>query len=179
MESKLRDGSKLTIRKVMVRDAPQLLNVFNSLVDESDSGAVYFTTVYTKLTLDKEKVFLKSYVKDMKAGKKTMLVAIVDGKIVGNGYVERKGGRASHVGEIGYQVISTQRGRGIGTKLLKAIMIEGKKMKLKSLISYVISTNTSSIRLLKKNGFKKTGKWQKYVLVGRKYVDYMMLQKLF
>ncbi len=79
-----------------------------------------------------------------------------DGRPVGFGKIRhfltdalRKGG-----GNVGYAVRPSERGRGLGTKLLALLIVEARKIGVESLLLTVRNGNTASIRVALANGGK-------------------------
>jgi GNAT superfamily N-acetyltransferase len=70
--------------------------------------------------------------------------------------------------ELGMAVIPGMRGKGIGSKLLKALIIEAKGNNINAL-SLSVAKNNPAVRLYKENGFK--------ILKERK-PDYLMILKI-
>jgi L-amino acid N-acyltransferase YncA len=67
----------------------------------------------------------------------------------------------SGVAELSLYVAAGQRGKGIGSILIKAIIDSTEKAGLWTLQGGIFPENTSSLRLVRKHGFKKIGKREK------------------
>jgi len=67
----------------------------------------------------------------------------------------------SGVAELGLYVAATHRGKGIGSALLKAIINSTEKAGLWTLQGSILPENTSSLRLVRKHGFKEIGRREK------------------
>jgi L-amino acid N-acyltransferase YncA len=65
------------------------------------------------------------------------------------------------VAELSLYVAAGQRGKGIGTILLKAIIDSTEKAGLWTLQGGIFPENTSSLRLVRKHGFKEIGRREK------------------
>jgi phosphinothricin acetyltransferase len=81
--------------------------------------------------------------------------------------------------EIAVYVKAEHRGRGIGTQLLTAILREGRKQRLHSIIARIAEGNDSSIHLFETFGFSQIGVMRE---VGRKFgklFDVYLMQKTY
>lgn len=81
--------------------------------------------------------------------------------------------------EISLYVHSTQRGRGIGRRLVEAIVLEGQKADLHTLIARIAAGNQISVRLHEAAGFEHIGVMRQ---VGRKFgqlLDIHLMQKIY
>src|SRR5689334_2852239 len=86
---------------------------------------------------------------------RTGIVAVLDGKIVGIADLTRDKGRRSHVGHIGICVHDAFHGRGIGSRLLAALIDTADNwLGLRRLELAVYADNAPAIRLYKRFGFE-------------------------
>lgn len=63
--------------------------------------------------------------------------------------------------ELSVYIDQEARGKGVGTKLMKALVEESEKHGIWSLQSLIIKENKASIALHKKCGFREVGVWEK------------------
>lgn len=86
------------------------------------------------------------------------LVAVENGKIIGIGMLYISHGRRRHIGELGIMIREEYYGRGVCTKLLKAILdLADNWHKLHRLQLEVYTDNKAAIKLYKKFGFEVKG----------------------
>ncbi len=114
---------------------------------------------------------------DMKRKKRVSIVAEVNGKIVGNATIKRMSGRLNRVGDIGILIKKEYRNRGIGTKLMKMLLKEAKKIGIKIATLEVVADNERAIHLYTKCGFKEFGKLPKSIQFGKKMKDLIYMYK--
>jgi RimJ/RimL family protein N-acetyltransferase len=84
----------------------------------------------------------------------------------------RIGERASTSGEVGYSVVREQRGRGIATEAVSAMLEEGfDRLQLRAMRAYCMPDNAASRRVLEKVGFKQEGVLPRGAMVQGQPVD--------
>nr|WP_037073797.1 GNAT family N-acetyltransferase [Rhizobium sp. PDO1-076] len=100
------------------------------------------------------------------------LVAILEGRLVGNAGLTRLPGRRSHVGEIGMAVHDVYQGRGIGRALLGELVANAFDwMDIRRLELTVFTDNVPAIALYESFGFEREGSHRAYALRAGRYVD--------
>jgi putative acetyltransferase len=103
-----------------------------------------------------------------------MLVACVDGKIVGHGglHPADKSPRRAHVMSVGLAVADPWHGRGVGSALVKALVdLADDWMNVIRLELTVFADNAAAIALYRKFGFEIEGTHKAYALRSGEYVD--------
>lgn len=107
------------------------------------------------------------------------LVAVVDDRIVGSAGLHRLTGRQAHVGQIGMGVHDDWTGRGIGTRLLSALIdMADRWLGLRRLQLTVFPDNEPAIRLYQKFGFEAEGTHREFALRDGKLVDALAMARL-
>ncbi|MBD1161751.1 GNAT family N-acetyltransferase [Pelagibacterales bacterium SAG-MED15] len=126
----------------------------------NDPKIIKYTTIKKKTNLTQ----VKKYIDNCNKNKKVQLYRIFYKKIhVGNIRSQLLNKNTSTIGIIiGYKKFQ---GRGIGTEALKKIIINLRKNGTNKFIAYIHSKNLSSIKIFKKNNFKKTKKKSVYKLI--------------
>ncbi len=109
-----------------------------------------------------------------------ILVAVVDGKVVGWASLTQWSDRAAYddTAETSFYVKSEFRGRGIGRKLKEATVEEARRLRFHTLIARVAEGSEESIHLNKSAGFVLVGTLKE---VGRKFgrrLDVHIMQKM-
>ncbi len=149
------NGKKVVIRYPRFTDVKDLMEYYNSLIEERA-----FVGMQKKVSFEKELDWICNMLKNIETKKAVALVLEVDGKVVGMANVTRnKYDSQRHIGKLGIGIRKEFRGIGLGKRLMKAILREAKRiLKLKIVTLEVYSPNKVAIRLYKKFGFKEVGR---------------------
>jgi len=105
------------------------------------------------------------------------VVAEVDGKVIANSEVEKRGSFMSHLGYLGIAIRKGYRGIGIGTKLIQTLINESKKMGLEILVLDVFDVNQPAKALYKKMGFKEVGRIPNGIHKNGRYMDLVRMTR--
>jgi putative acetyltransferase len=109
----------------------------------------------------------------------TSIVAVLDGRLVGNAGVRQLKGRRSHVGEVGMSVHDDFHGRGIGSAMMAALVdVSDKWLNLKRLELVVYVDNEAAVRLYRKFGFAVEGTRRACTFRDGEYVDTLIMARL-
>jgi putative acetyltransferase len=107
------------------------------------------------------------------------LVAVVDGRIVGQAGLYRLGGRRAHVADVGLGVHDAWAGRGVGTALMAALVDAADRWSgVRRLQLTVYVDNAAAIRLFKRFDFEIDGTHHAYSLRDGQYVDVHAMARL-
>ena len=148
-EVKLKDGSLVKIRHVDVDDSLRLLQMYNSLSQD---------TIYNRFFIFRDKMTPEEAEKMAAISKKDeiALVGIVNREnsvsIIADARIYVEG----DAGEIGIVVHDSWQNRGLGTALVSELIREGEKRGLKRLKIYCLPDNRIMIHVGEKVGFKYT-----------------------
>ncbi len=109
----------------------------------------------------------------------TLLVALLEGEIVGTIHLLRWTGRRSHVGMIGMGVHDAHTGRGIGRRLLDAVLDYADNwLGLIRLELSVNVDNAPALRLYERAGFEIEGRERQSILRDGVLVDAFTMSRL-
>jgi L-phenylalanine/L-methionine N-acetyltransferase len=109
----------------------------------------------------------------------TGIVAVLDGRLVGNAGVRQLKGRRSHVGDIGMMVHDDFHGRGIGSAMMAALVdVSDNWLNLKRLELAVYVDNEPAVRLYRKFGFEAEGTRRADAFRDGKYADSLIMARL-
>jgi len=146
-----KDGREVILRTPRWEDLDDLTEFINSLVEE---GADIDKD--QKVTKEQEAEWLRRRLADLENDKVFCLVAEIDGKVVANSEITKRGGYSRHVSEVGIAI---------------------RKGYLKILTLSVFSTNARAIHVYRKVGFKETGRIPKNIYKDGKYIDKIIMTR--
>ncbi len=149
-----KDGQQSIIRALEASDLHELLTYANALSAED----TFVQLSGEQISLEEEQKFISDRLESVKKGQSVALVAMIGAKLVGSGAIDRGMKRKQHIGLVHLSVAKAFRGTGVGEKLLRALIDEGKKslgIRLVTLTCFAI--NTAAIALYTKVGFLKAG----------------------
>jgi RimJ/RimL family protein N-acetyltransferase len=165
------DGEKFVFRYPRFEDYPETLVFFNSLIKE---GAMMGEN--KKNDCKREIEHILDSLKKIENKEKIYLLIEHDGKIIGEATVDKKTKTKAHVGELGISLSPKIRGKGIGTKLMEAVIREAKKnLKIEIVELEGFSQNKAALWLYKKMGFQVVGTVKKGLKRDGKYFDRLMM----
>lgn len=107
------------------------------------------------------------------------LIASVDNKVVGWAALSGVSGRCvySGVAEVSVYVDSGYRGKGVGDRLLKALIMESELCGIWTLQAGIFPENISSIRLHHKHGFRTVGIRERLGKMDNRWRDVALLER--
>lgn len=169
---KTKKGKEVSIRYLCQSDTKDLLELYNSLVDEKS-----YTIASKKFTLEEEKLFIKDSLNKIEKGKAIFLIAEVDGHTLGVASIKKEDSpMLNHRGEFGIILKKEIRGEGVGKELMSCVIKEAKKfLKIKIVILNVFKENKIAISLYEKIGFKQVGEIEKGLKFWGKYKDEIIM----
>ena len=150
----LKDGRQCIIRSARIDDAPDLIRYLKII--SSETPYLLREPEEVTITLQQEKDFIYQ---NIKAEKELLLVAIVDGKHIGNCAISAMGSfkRFSHRCSIGIALYQEYCGLGIGRFMMETILEVAKDCGYEQAELQVVTTNRPAIHLYKSLGFKIYG----------------------
>jgi RimJ/RimL family protein N-acetyltransferase len=167
-----KNGKRVLFRTIKRNDVYQLLRYINTLAAEDT-----YILIHKRVILKEERRWVESALEGMKKGNTVIVVAEINGKIIGNFFIHQSTERSPHIGEFGIGVLKEYRNLGIGNKMMQIFLRLGKKMGYKHLFLGVFINNKPAIKLYKKYGFKEVARLPKFFLHKGKYVDDIMMMR--
>jgi len=172
---KSKSGADVTIRSAYKQDAPMILDLSKSVIEEEvyqlTSGSEF------KMTIDAEEKWIESHQLNPNH---IILVAETRSKIVGIlDFSNGRRNRIAHTGEFGMSVEKLSRNQGIGSLLLSALFEWASSNSLIEKIGLSVhSNNDRAIALYKKIGFEIEGIRRRDLKYGEhRYVDTILMGK--
>ena len=162
---------KPDIRKAVLADVPAITEIYNEAI--LTTSATFDTE--PKTVIDRKKWF-KAH-----GPRNPVIVAEIDGNVIGWASLSELSTRCAYADtvELSLYIKETFRNRGIGKLLMQAVLGEGKKAGLHTVISRITGGNDVSINLHHQFDFKDIGVMKE---VGNKFgtlLDVYMLQKMY
>lgn len=159
------------IRKAVLDDVPAITEIYNEAILTTDAT---FDNEPKTIT-EQKKWFLEH------GDRNPILVAAVKGNVIAWASLSEWSSRCAYAdtAEISLYVKETFRRFGIGKNLMQAILAEGEKAGLHTIISRITAGNDVSVELHRQFGFKDIGIMRE---VGKKFgklLDVCIMQKIY
>ena len=141
----------IIIRQAEQKDLASIVTIYNQAIA---------TKISTAETIPVTAENKQSWFDEHQNEKFPLLVAEYNKEVIGwislSAY--RKGRQAlQHIGEVSYYIHHNHLQKGLGSKLMNAMIEKAKELGYKNLIAIIIDANTASVGLLNKFGFEKWG----------------------
>ena len=161
----------VVIRKASAADVPAITEIYNDAI--LNLTATFDTQ---PKTIEEQTKWFEDHQAQF-----PVLVAEQEGIIAGWASLSRWSDRCAYSGtaEASLYINAENRNKGLGRKLLSAILDEGQKAGLHTVIARIVEGNATSIHLCQSLGFTHIGTMRE---VGRKFgklLDVQMMQKIF
>lgn len=166
----LKDGREVIIRTAQLEEAEEFLNYLNACGKETDF--LGFGKEGIDQSIEDEQKYFKNF-----TPKNFMLVACVDGKIVGSCSLKTNESRIrfKHIGVLGIAILKEYWSLGIGTNLISSCINRAKKAGITRVELFTRTDNAQAISLYEKLGFEIEGKVRNAALIDNEYFDnYLM-----
>jgi L-amino acid N-acyltransferase YncA len=161
----------LNIRPATIDDQQAIMDIYNEAVE--NTTATFDTDLRT---LDKQMDWWGKHKKNH-----PVLVAEEQGKITGWTSLSPWSDRCAYdtTVEVSVYIHKDFRGRGIGSKLLEIVTLEGSKTGNHTVISRITEGNASSIHIHEKLGYKHIGVMKQVGFKFGKFLDVNMMQYIY
>ena len=163
-----------TIRNTNLNDAQGIINILNPIIIRGR-----YTALDTPFSLEEEESFIKEF---PESGIFHVATSTQSDKILGFQTLERFATYShafDHVGVIGTYVDNAYRRQGIASLLFESTFKAAKNKGYEKILTFVRSDNEPGLATYLKHGFNVIGTAKKHVKINRKYVDEIMIEKLF
>lgn len=161
----------ITVRQATLKDLGDITKIYNEAILKT------VATFDTKTkTLEQQKKWFEEH-----GPKNPILVAEHDGFVVGWASLSKYSNRCAYsdTAEISLYVKEKYQDRGIGKRLMEAIVQEGEKVGLHAVIARITEGNETSVHLHKSVGFEHIGIMKEVGLKFGKRLDVYLMQKIY
>lgn len=160
----------IVIERATASDAAAILEFLKQIGKETNN--LTFGAEGVPFTVEAE----ASYIKQIEhSHDDIMLVAKLDGKIIGNASLNRLPRRMSHRGDFSVAVIKEYWNQGIGSLLLEKILSFAKENTFEIIDLQVRSDNFQAIHLYEKYGFQKIGLHPSFFKIDHKFISFVYM----
>ncbi|HEC22602.1 MAG TPA: GNAT family N-acetyltransferase [Chloroflexi bacterium] len=142
----LADGARLLLRPLTADDRDGLIELYASASPEDLRSLRHDVT-------DPE--VIRTWVDELDYNRVLPLLAVINGRIVGNATLHRGEGPYRHIGEVRIFLAKDFRGRGLGTEMLKTLIELARKEGLHWLRAEVFASQPKVIRAFEGLGFER------------------------
>lgn len=165
---------RLCIQQARPEDAEELLALMRQMGGESDN--LTFGPDGLPFTVEQEQDYLRAMAENPTSA---FFVARLDGRIVGDASVRgMTAARMCHRGEIGISVCKDCWGRGVGSRLMEAVIDFAKnRAGLEILSLEVRADNTRALSLYRKYGFEEIGKFPGFFKIDGQWIDFILMNR--
>jgi RimJ/RimL family protein N-acetyltransferase len=167
-----KDGREVTLRTPKWEDLDDMLDFINSLVDEEAPIAID-----NRVTREEEMGWLATRLTNLEKGNVAVIVAEVDGKMVGQVGVTPRFGRLRHVGNLGVSMKKGYRNIGIGGELMKEVEPQAKNLGIEIIHLEVFESNDNALHLYSKLGYREIGRIPQGAFYKGCYIDSVSMIK--
>lgn len=159
----------MNIQPATEADLPAILDITNEVI--ANTTAIY---AYAPQTLEER----ARWFAELRAGGWPVIVAKVDGLVVGFGSIATFRARPAYkyTGEHSVHVDARYRGKGIGRALLLALIAEARKLELRVLVGGIDAGNTVSLKLHADLGFVETARMPGVAWKFDRWLDLVFMQ---
>jgi hypothetical protein len=167
----------LEIRELRLEDAEGLLDYFRELV-RTDPERVERPDDADKITLESQRAWIARRQQAQATGEMFAACALVDGKIVAEGEVERaKRWIERHVAEIRFGVLPVHAAQ-VAPQLVEVLVVRARDAGLEVLTYFHLETQTRGLGVMRSSGFDAAGRIPRYYKRGAEYVDRIYLVRV-
>ncbi len=168
----LEDGTILRFEPLNGKeDACEFRSFINTLVQEN-----LYLLIERPVTLKEEKQWLQNQLQAQRKGEQIFLKALVDGKLIGNGFARPGVGRNQGNVNLGISLAKQWRGKGIGRLFLEELILSSeRKWHPKNIYLHVVTANKKAQRLYESLGFRIIARLPEWFEYEKKYLDEYIL----
>ena len=160
----------IVIRHAVPDDAAALIEYLNTIGGESDN--LTFGKDEFPIKPEQERAFIEGLAEKPHD---CMIVAVKDGRIVGDATLAGHPRRMAHRAELGISVLKAEWGRGIGSRLMEALIEYAEQHGVELLNLEARADNEKAIHLYEKFGFRTIGVSPAFMKLRGEYHDAVLM----
>lgn len=159
----------VTIRAAVMADAAAIADIYNQGIAER--AATFETVPRTAADIEARLREQERY---------PLVVAAEDGRVIGWAGASAYRPRACYAGiaEVSAYIDRASRGRGIGRRLLEALIAAAREHGCWKLVSRIFPFNTASRALCRACGFREVGVYEKHGCLDGRWLDVVIVERL-
>lgn len=159
----------VTVRPAVLSDAAAIADIYNQGIEER--SATFETDLRTPADIE---------VRIREQEKYPILVADENGRVLGwaGTYAYRPRACYAGIAEVSVYLDRTARGRGIGRRLLEAVIGAARERGFWKLLSRAFLFNTASRALCRACGFREVGVYEKHGCLDGRWLDVVIVERL-
>jgi phosphinothricin acetyltransferase len=160
----------VTVREAGWADVPAILDIHNQGIE--DRVATLDTEPHT---LEQRRAWFERH-----GPRHPVIVAEADGAVVGWSSLNEFNPRPAYrfVADLSVYIRREWRGRGVGSRLLGAIIERGAALGYHKIVLSAFPFNPAGMRLYERFGFRTVGIYKEMGLVGGKWTDTIVMEKI-
>ena len=165
-----RSASSLSVRPATREDAEAICRIYNQGIEDR------VATLETELRTPAERLEWLT----ARGPRHPVLVASADGEVVGWGSLNRFNPRPAydHVVDFSAYVEQSWRGRGVGGRLLAALIETARHLHYHKMVLAAFPTNGAGMALYERLGFSRVGVYREQGLLDGRWVDVVIMEQL-
>jgi RimJ/RimL family protein N-acetyltransferase len=172
----LKNGRQITLRSASPSDAENILRHLRITHAESYRNLNQSADHWNKFLASDEEKILADF---ESSPAKFMLVALDEGRIVGGmGFWGYQSEFVKHSAGIGMSIQKEFCGTGLGTEMMKYMLVQAKQMGFRRVELTVRTFNEAGIKLYEKVGFERVGLLKDAAFIDGEYVNEYSYQKI-
>jgi L-amino acid N-acyltransferase YncA len=151
----LSDGTRALLRPLTCEDKEGLIALFDPIAGED------LRLMHSNV---RDRDLVAGWVDRLDYKKILPLVAVVNGRIVGDATMRFHTGPERHVGDVRIFITKEFRRRGLGTAMLRSLIDLGRKCGLRQLVAEALASQVKTIKAFKELGFELRATYPDYFM---------------
>ena len=151
----LKEGSYILLRPMIKEDMQKLVDFYSSVSDDDLRSFRHYV---------KDPNLLQEWCDHLDYGKVLPVLALAKDRVVGSGSLHFNEGPKRHIGEVRLFLAKDYRKRGLGMKMIRALIDLARKHGLSILTAEIIADMTKLVKAFEQLGFKSMSTLDDYFM---------------